>query len=102
VQEKDQGRRVKIRLPNGGEMSLSADCDYEIVYCIRGLHRYDRRTRMGFLGTGIGGELLFDARGPDRSTGGQYAGTQAMRPEWIKSIKRVPRIYAKRFVEKRA
>jgi hypothetical protein len=77
-------------------------CDYEIVYLIPGVHRKPRIARMGYLGTDATGHLIFDARGPDRRTGGQYAGTQQMTRSWMLAAKGVvERDRAKRYASRR-
>lgn len=76
--------------------------DYEITYLIPGIHRKPRSSRMGFLGTDRhSGRLLFDARGPDRSTGGEFAGTQTLDQRWIISVAEVPRDLSKRYAVRR-
>ena len=76
--------------------------DYEIRYQIDGVHRKPRICRMGFLGDDAYGGLQFDARGPDRSTRGQYAGTQMLKPAWILAARLVERDLAKRYTERMA
>lgn len=71
--------------------------DYEVVYKIWGVHRKPRKARMGYLGPGTMG-LQFDARGPNRSVRGQYAGTQELKPRWIISAVPVDRVLAARYV----
>ncbi|SRR6266702_1813268 len=95
-------RRVTFCTQSGREAALLTDHEYEIVYRIEGVHRYDRKARMGFIGTNTSGQLLFSARGPDRSTKDQYAGTQTYESRWIKSVRQVARDPEKRYVERRA
>jgi hypothetical protein len=61
--------------------------------------RHPRRWRMGYLGYGNG--LQFSARGPDRTHGGQYGGTQSIDLAAIISIEEVERDDAKRHVGQR-
>ena len=64
--------------------------DYEIEWQIPGVHRKPRYSRMGFV-SASGSRILFDARGPNRSTDGQYGGTAEIDRNWMKSIKEVNR-----------
>lgn len=60
------------------------------------LQRYPREWRMGYLGFGPG--MQWSARGPDRTHGGQYGGTQTMDLADIVYAEEVERDDAKRHV----
>jgi hypothetical protein len=91
-----------VHNPGGQPVELVPGRDYEVRYRIDGMHRRDRIARMGFMDRASNGELLFTARGPDRSTSDQYAGTQHFRPAWILAAREVETDHAKRYVERRA
>jgi hypothetical protein len=58
---------------------------------------------MQFLGTGKPGikyQLIFNARGPNRSTGSQYAGTQSIDARNIVKVEEVECIPAERYTDK--
>jgi hypothetical protein len=70
-------------------------------YIIRtriGTQKLPREWRMGYLGFSNGME--FSARGPDRTHGGQYGGTQVIGLEVIIYAKEVERDDAKRYVSR--
>jgi len=78
-------------------------CDYELRYRIPGVHKADRVARMGFLGRShVTENLIFDARGPQRSTSGQFGGTQELSHEHIISAEEVPRVLSARHTERTA
>jgi hypothetical protein len=59
--------------------------------------RYPREWRMGFMGAN-GYQLEFSARGPDRTHGGQYGGTQAIDRRTITGLHEVAYIARARHV----
>ncbi len=78
--------------------------DYEITWMIVGLQRYPRISRMGYIGPGMdeSRQVMFDARGPDRKTGGEFAGTQQLDRRWLIEVREVPRVLAMRYAVRRA
>jgi len=67
-----------------------------IIRTVIGTQKYPREWRMGFLGIGMGME--WSARGPDRTHGGQYGGTQNIDLSQIVYAEEVPRDDALRHV----
>lgn len=61
------------------------------------LQKYPRDWRMGFLGQHLYG-LQFSARGPGRTHGKQYGGTQTLAAENIISVREVTRDDSKRHI----
>lgn len=71
--------------------------DHEYIIRTRhGAQKYPREWRMGYLGFGAG--MQFSARGPDRTHGGQYGGTQNFDLQHIIYAEEVERDDAKRHV----
>jgi hypothetical protein len=101
----DASPPVTVRIASGQAVSLTPDQDYQVRYRVPGVQRKDRYTRMGFAGAGrpwpggqSGAELVFSARGPDRTHSGQYGATQTLRAEWILDVRQVANDPAKRYV----
>lgn len=65
--------------------------------------RYARSWRMGFIGKSAvsSTDLQFSARGPDRSTAGQYAGDQMLDKRYIVRVREVERNDTERYVAKK-
>jgi hypothetical protein len=61
------------------------------------LQRYPRKWRMGFLGS-YDRALQFTARGPDRTHGKQYGGTQTIPTTTVISVREVEEDHKKRYV----
>lgn len=83
------------------QYTLVVGSDYEIVTRVTGVERYDRISRMGFTGQSHAGDLVFSARGPDRTHSNQYGGTQTIRPEHVKAVHKVESDHAKRYTARR-
>lgn len=78
-----------------GKIALIPGHEYVII-TKTSQQKYPREWRMGYLGYGAG--LLFSARGPDRTHGGQYGGTQAIDMAQVVSVREVERDDAKRHI----
>jgi hypothetical protein len=78
-----------------GKTSLIPGHEYVIV-TKTSLQKYPREWRMGYLGYTAG--LQFSARGPDRSHGAHYGGTQTIDLDVVISVTEVERDDAKRHV----
>ena len=73
-----------------------------IVWTRNSMQTYAHRGRMQFLGGGASSfryQLSFNARGPDRSTGGRFAGTQTIDARNIVKVEEVERIPVERYVD---
>jgi hypothetical protein len=68
-----------------------------IIHTKTSLQKYPRKWRMGFLGA-YDRALQFSARGPNRTHGKPYGGTQTIPATTIIGVKEVEAIHAKRYV----
>lgn len=89
---------------NGVILELIVGCDYEFTWMIDGLQRRLRISRMNFQGLGgpSGEELVWNGRGPNRETDGEFCGTAYMPPRQIRSVKEFPAIPAERYAQRKA
>jgi hypothetical protein len=85
-----------------GTFTLIAGHEYEIT-TKTSQQKYPRIWRMGFMGglSHARSELQFSARGPDRTHGSQYGGTQTISADMIISVREVEHLPHKRHVGRR-
>lgn len=99
----DDLHNVTVAIHNGVVALFIVGVDYVFTWRSKD-HHYDRQSRMGFLGLGgpDGTDLLWNGRGPDRSTEDPYCGDVVRAPTDIRRYKEVRPDAASRYVEKRA
>jgi hypothetical protein len=96
--------KVTYRAKGGANdvLTLIAGQDYVIRHQVKGVQRYARQSRMGFMGRDSAGRLLFTGRGPRHSQEVPYGGTQAFEARWITGGWPVNRDVAARYLNRRA
>lgn len=85
-----------------GPFTFIAGHEYR-VWTKTDTQKYPRSFRMQFMGMGPSQfkyQLTFNARGPDRSTKGQYAGTQQVDARSFTKVEEVDRNPAERYAER--
>jgi hypothetical protein len=105
AEQADRPGQVKVtyRAPGGANdvLTLTAGHDYVIRHQVKGVQRYQRQSRMGFMGRDHAGRLLFTGRGPNDTQDAPYGGTQAFEARWITGGWPVDRDVAARYLNGR-